>query len=115
MLLLLAGATIWTLHFIVAYVLIAFGCSAPLRAASIGGASVASLAVIVTTSVALLAELLVTHRAHQQRRAEAAPTRVEVEGSLTRFFAWLGVWLNGFFAFTIVFEGAAALVLRACS
>ena len=110
---LLAGPIVYSVHFLVVYLLVEAACKADLLHFSVLSFNGIAVSVLVLTILAALINLVagvLTYRTWQRRKDIEGGT----QGSYAPFMALVGVWLNGLFAITILATGIPPLFLQPC-
>jgi len=110
---LLTGPVVYSVHFMVVYLLVEGACRTNLVRFNVLGLSGVAVAVLGLTLLAAGINAyagLMEYREWQVRKATQGGT----EGTYAPFMSLVGVWLNVLFAATILVTGAPALFLLPC-
>ena len=113
---LLGAAAAWTVHLLVAYVVVAYDC-----ATRWGGTHIALAVLTVVTFGASLASGLLAHRLWMRARAADRPTddtwdaRMGDRTSRVSFLMMVGVVLAVLFAISIVYQAVPVFMVSVCS
>lgn len=113
---LLGGATAWTLHLMLAYIVAEFGCVGRLANYDYLGITLVAwleLALTVATTLGAGMATAVAYRSHRRLRSPAVVDNLELAAE--RSTVWAGLLTSGTFTFVIVFESIPILYyLQTC-
>ena len=107
-LLALGSPLLWSVHFVLIYMLVSFACSPLLRNSALGGSGVGAFGTLAVTLIGAVGALGFGWFARRSHASE------ENEDRLSGFLYQLAILLSILFAFGMCFEGAAAVALRPC-
>lgn len=110
---LLTGPVVYSLHFLIVYLLVEAACRARLPTFTVLGLDSISIGVAIATLIAALITGFSTYSAyHSWRRAR--PSRQGQHENYSSLMGLVGLWLSGFFTIVILLTGLPALFLVVC-
>lgn len=114
---LLSGPIIWSVQFLIVYLLVEIACQAGVLQTQVLGLELVSLLVIILTAASLASVAyggLFSYRKFQQTGDGKVFDRENLSASPARFMALSGLALNLLFGLLILLMGIPAIVLAPC-
>ncbi len=105
----LGGAIVWSIFQVLAYAIASSGCTL-----GFGSDQVSMAVLILALLTAAISAAAAFAGRREGQRGESSNEEDAGDRGVSAFTGSVAVILNGFFAFLIIYDGIAALVLRPC-